>query len=91
MISHEDILNAINYLGYTNGFAFSGDEDNFVMQLWEHDTPQPTMDEIKKASEDFKKVKSQEDEKQQQLKESAILKLSQLGLTVDEAKTVIGI
>lgn len=45
MIEEPWIVVALRNLGFTNGWAASGDE----IVLWELDAPQPTFDELKAA------------------------------------------
>jgi hypothetical protein len=84
-MSHEDFILALSHLGFDNGFSISGNEEIEIV-VWEHDQPKPTNIEVQKALK----------EAQEQIialppKESALIKLQNLGLTEEEARAIAGV
>ena len=78
----EQIANGLKQLGFTNGWAISGDE----IVLWEHDAPQPTQDELKNAAQLWEQTEANA---QAQAEADKAALLAKLGITADEAKLLL--
>lgn len=91
-MTHEDIVMALQELGYENGYSFLGsDLQTFKFLVWEHNSPQPSYTEILEANNIVKENILLAEKNSLNIKESAIAKLLKLGLTEDEAKAIAGL
>ena len=79
----EQIGNGLKQLGFNNGWAISGDE----IVLWEHDAPQPTLDELRNAAALWEQTEANA---QAKVEADRAALLAKLGITAEEAQLLLG-
>jgi hypothetical protein len=72
------------------GQEWTLDGDDFDGLTWLSDTPKPTKETLDGLWDEVKTIIEGEKNAKLALRESAISKLAELGLTVDELKEIIG-
>lgn len=91
-MTHEEIVAALQHLGFDNGYSFLGsDLKTFQFLVWEHEIEKPNYNQIVEANIKIKEKLEFVANNNLQIKESAIAKLLKLGLTEDEAKAIAGL
>lgn len=75
-MNHKEIVNGLIYLGFTSGWAASGDQ----IVLWENDQPQPSMQEIQEAAKNYVEPEPTIEQK-----------LTNVGLNIDDLKVALGL
>jgi len=79
-MTHVEITNGLQQLGFNTGWVVSGDE----ITLWENSEPQPTAAAIAKAATQWATTVAAKETATAAAKLSAQNKLAALGLTADE-------
>ena len=75
-MSHKAITNGLLALGFNSGWVVNGEE----ITLWENPEPQPTIEEILEAAENYIEPTP-----------TVAEKLASVGLSVDDLKTALGL
>ena len=83
-IKHSQIVNGLVQLGFETGWTVHANE----ITLWEHDVPQPTEEEILKASNVWDSKESVREAEKIAAKEAAQAKLAMLGLTAQDLEAL---
>lgn len=75
-MNHKELVNGLIYLGFTSGWAASGNQ----IVLWENNEPQPSMQEIQEAAKKYIEPEL-----------SIEQKLASVGLSITDLKTALGL
>ena len=86
-MKHEEVLNALEFLGFSGGYAVGGEPAEII--IWENNEKQPTKTALTKAAKEFAATRQAEQAAAVKARESGIKKLAKLGLTEDEIAALI--
>jgi hypothetical protein len=82
-MTNDEIVNALNQLGFNSGYAVTGDE----ITLWENEAAQPTKAALAIAATQWQATVQAKNEANATAKAAL---LARLGITADEAKLLLG-